>query len=194
MTLIKNYNYSESDITFLTVDNANGQYIWIGFAQDASGNCALKKVSANNPLQTYFSIDIATTEIKKGYVFSSYIYLALDDASLIGKRYSLLNPLTVYDSFSLPAGITEAPIDILVSGLNVYFLIPGSISGSYAKVCIFSLAGVFSETVNLSTVNDANTMTIDGNGDLWVATDESPSSYVRVYQTSGGVYTYSTFS
>lgn len=191
MTKIKNYNYSEKEISSKTVDSNNGQFIWVGFNQDASGNCSLQKVSANNPLQKYYDIDIAITEIKKGFIYSSYIYLGFDDTSLIGRRYSLNNPLTSYTDFTLPSGITEAPIDVVAYGSYVYFLIPGETSGTNTKICVFTLAGVFQETIDLSTVTNARSFTIDTTTEeLWVVTYNSYADYVRVYQLSGGIYTY----
>jgi len=189
MVQIKNFNYTESEISTFVVDSAG--YLWIGFTQDGSGNCAFQKVSANNPLQKYFDIDIATTEIKKGYVFGDYIYIALSDNLLIGKRYGLLNPLTVYNDFSIPSGITEVPVDILAYGSYVYFLIPGDISGANAKICVFQLDGTFEETIDLSTVTNAKSFTMDtDNTELWVITYKTNAQYVRVHQLSGGAWTY----
>ncbi|MHA2013370.1 MAG: two-component regulator propeller domain-containing protein [Candidatus Helarchaeota archaeon] len=189
MTLIRNYNFSENQITAFAVDSAG--YLWIAFAQDANGNCAFQKVSANNPLQKYYDIDISVDEIKKISVSGSYVYLAYDDATYIGTKYSLLNPLTTYTNFSLPAGITEAPIDVLINGSDLFYLIPGESSGLNAKVVKMSTAGVFDQTIDLATVTNAKSITIDsGSGDLWVCTNTDPSTYVRVYQQSGGNWTY----
>ena len=186
---IKNYNYSENNISMVVVD-PNG-YVWMGFQRDASEKCALQKVSANNPLQKYYDIDIAILEIKKGYIFSDYIYLAFSDSSLIGRRYSLLNPLTTYTDFSLPLGIIEAPIDVLAYGSYVYFLIPGDISGTNSKICVFTLNGTFSEIIDLSTVTNAKSFTVSSvTGDLWIVTNKPNAEYIRVNQISGGSWIY----
>ena len=189
MTLIRNYNFSENQITAFAVDSAG--YLWIAFAQDASGNCAFQKVSVNNPLQKYYDIDISVDEIKKISVSGSYVYLAYNDTTYIGARYSLLNPLTTYTNFSLPAGITEAPIDVLINGNDLFYLIPGESSGQNAKIVVFNTSGIFDQIIDLSTVTNAKSITIDsGSGDLWVVTNSSPANYVRVYEQSGGNWTY----
>jgi len=189
MTLIKTYNFSESAIKSFIVSTANGQYLWIAFSQDNDGNCALLKVSAHNLLQQYFNIDIAVDEIKKMTIYSTYIYLAYDDSALIGARYSLNNPLTTYNNFSLPSGIDEAPVDLIVDGTYVYYLIPGNDSGKNAKIVKLTISGTFIETIDLSTVTNAVSFSTDGT-DFWVITYESPSKLVRVYDDGG--YTFQT--
>ena len=187
MTQIKNYNFSENEITTFIVQSAG--FLWIAFAQDDDGNCALQKVSQNNPLQVYFDIDIAVTEIKKLFILGSYIYLALDNTSYIGARYSLTVPQITSTNFTLPAGITEAPVDVLANGSDLFYLIPGDLSGTNAKIVKMSLTGIFDQTIDLATVTNAKSFTIDGNGDLWVVTNQSPLKYVRVYLDGTWQYT-----
>ncbi len=194
MTQIKNYNFSENELSFIISDISSGLYIWAGFKSDGS-NCALQKLSANNPLQIYFDIDIAVDEIKKAFISGSYIYLAYDDSTLIGARYSLSSPLITSSDFSLPSGILEAPVDVLVNGSDLFYLIPGEISGQNAKIVKMSTSGVFDQTIDLATVSNAKSFTIDTEtGDIWLITSDDPSVYVRVYEQSGGVWTYSTHS
>jgi len=186
---IKTFNYSEKEISTMVSDPSG--YLWIGFKQDTSSNCAFQKVSASNPLQKYFDIDLSVTEIKKGFIFSSYIYVALSDSTLIGQRFSLLNPLTTNNTFLLPSGITEAPVDILAHGSYVYFLIPGNTSGTNAKICVFELDGTYSETIDLTTITNAKSFTINTTtSEIWVITYSSPAKYVRVYQLSGNIWAY----
>jgi len=190
--LIKNYNFDESAINSFIVDETSGEFLWISFSQDASGNCALQKVSAHNPLQKYFDIDIAVDEITRMYISSSYIYLAYDDDTYIGARYSLANPLTTYTNFSLPVGITEAPIDVLVNGSYVFYLIPGNTSGTNAKIVVLTTSGTYSETIDLSTITNAIAFSVDDSDNIWVLTNESPSKLVRVYDDGGYTYTITT--
>ena len=184
MTLIRNYNFSENQITAFAVDSSG--YLWVAFDQDASGNCAFQKVSSNNPLQKYYDIDIAVTQIKRIYVGSSYVYLAYNDDSYIGARYSLLNPLTTYTNFDIPAGITEAPVDVRADDTYIWFLIPGNTSGTNAKLVKCTLAGTYVETVDLPTITNAKSFAIDSDtGDLWIVTYTSPAKLVRVYDDGG---------
>ena len=182
--LIKKYNYSEHEISDIIVDTNYAEYLWVAFKQDSSGNCALKKVSAHNPLQTYFDVDITTTEIKRLIISSTYLYVALDDTSYIGKRYSVSNPVSGVVSMAIPSGITEAPVDMIVDSY-LYFLIPGSISGTNAKICVFTTAGVFSETIDLPTVTNASAITIDADDNLWIVTNTDPCYLIRVYDDGG---------
>lgn len=185
--LIKNYNYSENEISMIVADTSN--YLWVGFQQDASGNCALQKVSSNDPEQVYYDINVAIDEFTKGIINSLYLYVAVDDSSLLGKRYTRSNPLGTVTDFSIPVGIIEAPIDILVS-TYVYFLIPGNLSGTNTKIVKFSTAGVYQETIDLTTVTNATSFCISDVDEIWVVTNESPASYVRVFSISGGSYDY----
>lgn len=182
MTVIKNYNFSENEISDIARDVTNGNFLWIAFSQDASGNCAFKKVSANNPLQTYFDIDIATTEIKKVYVSGSYVWVALDDSSLIGKRLHISNPIGNTLDLTMLAGITEAPVDVLLNGSYIYFLIPGDLSGTNAKILEYTWStGIYNQTIDLTTVTNAKSFTVDDNDEIWVVTYTNPGTLVRVY-------------
>lgn len=184
MTQIKSYNFSEHEISFILTDTSSGYYLWIGFKSDGS-NCALKKVSAHDPLQTYFDVDIAVDEIIKGRILSSSIYLAVSDDELIGQSYLIGNPLNTPTDFEIPDGIVEVPVDLVVKGSYVYFLLPGSISGQNAKICIFSTSGTFSETIDLTGITNASALTIDDNDDLWVVNYQDPVTLTRIYDDGG---------
>lgn len=186
MTQIKTYNYSESQIKDVIVDTSvNGNYLWILQSDN------LKKVAASNPLQYYFDIDTTETLVK-GFLYSSYLYLAVDDITLIGKRYSITNPLTTYTNFTKPIGITEAPVDVVVGTLGVFFLIPGNLSGTNAKIVKMSVAGVYDLTIDLPTITNAKSITIDNINNLWIVTDEVPLKYVRVFLS--GTWQYQVFT
>ena len=187
MTTIKNYNYSEKEISTFIVDS-NG-YLWVAFETDGT-NCAFQKVSVNDPLQVYFDIDIAVDEIVALYIDGSYIYLAYNDATYIGARKSLANPTITYTNISIPAGIVEAPVDVLVNGADLFYLMPGNTSGQNCQIVKMTITGTFVETIDLVTVTNAVSFTMDSEGEIWVITENSPADYVRVYEDSGGVYSY----
>jgi len=96
----------------------------------------------------------------------------------------ILLKLSDVTSISIPSGITQKPIDIVV-GDNLYILLPGSTGGTNAKICVFTTAGVYSETIDLPTVTNAVSFTIDSNNNLWVITDELITTLIRVYDDSG---------
>lgn len=183
MTQIKNYNFDETQLVDIVVDISNTGYLWVLQANN------LKKVSAHNPLQIYFDVDTTETLIK-GFLYSSYLYIALNDSTLICRKYSIVNPNT-YTNFTKPVGITEAPVDVVTGSLGVFFLIPGNLSGTNAKIVKMSTAGVYDQTIDLVTVNNAKSLTIDNNNNLWVVTNQAPLKYVRVYLD--GTWQYSVF-
>lgn len=178
MTIIKNYNFTESTITAIVLDTNTTNHLWVAFGSN------LKKVSANKPTQVYYNLDLTVTSIDKLYVSGTYVYLAIDDATLIGRRYAVLNPLTSYTDYALPVGISEAPVDVLVYGSYVYFLIPGEISGSNAKIIKFGLTGTYSSTIDLTTVNYAKSFCLDTNNEIRVVCNTSPAQIIRVYNLS----------
>ncbi|MCK9542838.1 MAG: hypothetical protein M0R03_12495 [Novosphingobium sp.] len=191
MTQINKYNFTESEIKSFVIDETNAQYLWIAFSLN-DGVCNLKKVSAHKPDQVYFSIDLSVTEIKKVISSGNYVYACFDDDSLICTRFSKTNPITSTVDFSIPAGITEAPVDMLVSGSYIYFLTPGNISGENAKIVKFSLTGIFQETIDLATVTNAKAFTMDAlEEEFWIITYKTPSEYIRLYLASGDIWTYS---
>ncbi len=188
MSLIKNYNYTEKEISMVVSDETGGQFLWVGFKIDDT-TCALQKVSANDPLQVYYDIDLSVDEIKAGVINESYLYTAFDDETYIGARYSLSNPLISPAYFSIPVGITEAPVEILIS-TYIYFLIPGDAVGTNAKIVKMTTLGVFVETIDLPTITHAKSFTRDSvTGDIWICTYTSPATFVRVYNDGSWHYT-----
>jgi len=188
MVIKRKFDYTEPTITAQAVDDSN-QYLWLAFSQDVNGNCVLKKVSAFQPDQVFFSLEIAVNEITAMQISGSYIYLAYDDDSLIGARYSTSSPLTSSIDFSIPSGITEAPVDLVIDNSTLFYLIPGNVSGTNSKVVEFTLTGTFVETIDLvksgNIVTNASSIAVDTNSNLWLVTYTSPATLVRVYETGG---------
>lgn len=193
MTIQRTFDYTEPSITAQVVDDTN-QYLWLAFSQNGDGNCVFKRVSAFDPSQVFFSIEVAVNEITAMKISGSYIYLAYDDSTSIGAMYSIVNPLSSSLNFTKPVGLTESPVDLGIDGSDVFFLLPGNTSGNNAKVVKFSIYGIFDQTIDLlqglDIVLNANTMAIDGSNNIWIGTYTTPASLVRVYDTGGGVYTF----
>ena len=152
MTIIKNYNYSEKKITASVIDITSGEYLWNAYAQASDGYCDLQKLSAHDPSQLYYNIeDIDVTEITKMTLDTSKLYCAVNDTSLLGKIYSLSNPLSTVIDISIPAGITEYPVDVLVDYPYNYYLIPGDSSGTNAKILNDAVTSVKILNANVTT-------------------------------------------
>jgi len=187
--LIKNYNYNSNEVSSIAIDTYLSQYLWIAFLKNVSGNCVLKKASAHNPLQIYFTVDISTDKIVKIVPYGSKLYMILEDSSLLGKIYQSANPIASPTDISIPAGITEYPIDILLD-TNIYILIPGNTTGTNAKILEFSSTGTHTDTIDLTTINNAKSFTKSGD-DFWIITYKEVGELVRVYPSGGGSYSYS---
>jgi len=186
---IKNYNYSESQVETFITDSYSGFYLWLGFKKDGD-TCTLKKVSANNPLQTYFYIDVTIDAFKKFAIYSNYLYTAINDATYIGKKYALLSPSTSFN-FTKPIGANESPIDIQVTSSYVFFLLPGNISGENAKIYKFTLSGTYVETIDLATIQNVSSFVVIDDTNIWAVTNTSPSELIRIY--NDGTWNYSSF-
>lgn len=189
-TNITRFDFSSLPKVTMMVSDETNEFMWIGIDQNSDGNCILRKVGKFNLNQVYFSINKSVTKIIEGSVNSSNIYVAYNDSSLLGERLSLTNPLTSTTQISIPVGITESPVDVKADDTNVYYLIPGSASGTNAKILRYNTSGVLQETIDLTksgnTVTNATSIDIASNGDIWAVTNNNPAEYVRVFELSGG--------
>lgn len=187
---IKNFNYDKSEITTFIVDTYTDNYLWLGFTKEGD-TCALQKVSANNPLQLYFDIDVEIDAWKKFAIYSTYLYTAIDDDTLIGKRYGLLNPLSTVYNFNKPGRANESPIDIQITSSYVFFLLPGNISGENAKIYKFTLTGTYVETINLATIQNVSSFVVIDNTKIWAVTNTLPVDLIRIW--NDGIWHYTIF-
>lgn len=186
----RRFNFSEEKtITALAVDSQN-RYLWQAFDQDLSGNCAIQKVSAFEPSQVFFDFTREVNEIVAMDLNTSNLFVAYNDDSLLGEIISLNNPLTNTTEISIPAGISQIPVSVIVDGTDLWYLVPGTVSGTIAKLLLYNTSGILQQTIELTDINNADSMTIDNNSNIWIVTNTSPSSLIRVYQTSGGLYTF----
>jgi len=193
MTEFKNFNYSLQEVSAIVADSTNGEFLWIAFKQNASGNCKLYKVSANNPNQIYFSIDLAVTEIKRMKIDGNYLYVAVEDDTYLAYRYSLSNPLTSNTTLAIPSGVTEAPVDIGIETDYLDFLTPGTASGSVPKIVrvaisTFALDQVINIEVSGEDIENASSITVSSGDNIWVVTRTSPSKLIRIYESSGSIF------
>jgi len=180
MSIVRKYNFETSQISALAHNSVGGQFLWVGFLPIDSGVCNLKKVSAFDPLQTYFDLEITANKIVQLHSSAlSFVYMAVDHETVCGYRYSVLTPNTGIVTYTKPVEITENPIGFTLDTSYVYFLLPGKESGTEAKILKYSLTGTYLHTIELTGVTDAIGITLDS--DLWVITDENPSRLVRVY-------------
>ncbi len=191
MPITRRFDFSsDKQITAQIADEIN-DFLWIAFAQNSDGNCIIEKEAKFIPTQTYFTLERAVTEIKSLSLDSSNLYVAYTDSTLLGEIISKTNPLTSTTEISR-GSIVESPVDVKIDGSDLWFLLPGNVSGSNAQLLRYNTSGILQQTVDLaksgSVVNNANSMTIDDNNDIWIGTFETPAKIVRVFQISGGLY------
>ncbi len=171
-------------------------YLWVAFEVNSDGNCIIEKQYAFDPSQTFYTIEREVTNIPKMICDEDQLYVSYEDSELIGEIFSVNNPLTSFATVEIPSGVTasEIPVDIAVNGTDLWFLLPGSSSGTTAKLLLFDTDGNYQETITLDAssmeVTDASSMAIDDDGDIWIVTHTSPSTIVRVFALSGGGWDY----
>jgi len=191
MTITRRFDFSDDkQITAQKADNF-ANFLWIAFAKNSNGKCIIEKNGKFSPKQVYYSLNREVNNVNAMDLDSSKLYVAYEDATLLGEIISKINPLTSVTTISKGA-IVESPIDVLINGIDLWFLLPGIASGTNAKLLKYDTSGVLQETVDLNKsgniVNNAKSMTIDSNDDIWIVTYENPARLVRVYEMSGGVY------
>jgi len=178
----KRISASKSDLT------NNG--IWITFAKDSDNNVIIERQSAFDPEQNFFSLTRTVDAVNDLDIDSSNLYVAYSDTTLLGEIISLNNPLTITITISRPVGLTEDPVAILVNATDLFFLIPGILSGENASILRYDTSGVLQETIELTktaeTVINASTMDLSDIEDIWVGTNTDPAQFVRVFELSGG--------
>ena len=181
----KNYIYNQSQVSSLLIDAQNTDYIWVAFEKDTNNITKLFKNSAHNPLQKFYDITVPVNRINRMTQDSNNIYLSVEDSINLGYKYSKSNPLTSILPITIPIGVVEYPIDIAVSDDDIYFLTPGNISGEIAKIIRTDKNGNLLEVFELQqsgdTILNASGMTIDDDDNLWVVTNTSPVTLVRVF-------------
>ncbi len=190
MTLNRRFEYTNDKITAQKADNINN-FLWVAFTQNSDGNCIIEKEAKFHPTQTYFSLERAVTEVNAMDLDSTKLYIAYEDSDIFGEIISKTNPLTSTTEISRGA-IVESPVDVLINGSDLWYLLPGIASETNAQLLKYNTSGVLQQTVNLSksgsVVYNAKSMTIDGNNDIWIGTYEEPAKIVRVFEISGGLY------
>ncbi len=191
MTTTRRFEYSnDKQITAQIADEIDN-FLWVGFAQNSDGNCILEKQAQFFPTQNYFSIERDVDKIVEMDLDSSNLYVAYDDVTLLGEIFSKINPLS--NTIEISRGLlVESAVDVKVNGSDLWFLFPGNASGTNAQLRKYDTSGVFQQTVDLiksgSVVNNASTMTIDDNNDIWIGTFTNPATVVRVFEISGGLF------
>jgi len=179
----RRYTFNNNKIT-ATLKDSSGYYLWIAYL-GSGGSCILKKVSAFNPKVIYFNLTISVDIIKRIKQDSTYIYLAVDSSSYVGIKISKTNPLSSITYISKPEGITEPSIDLAVGSTYLYLLFAGEMSATTAKVLKYNktslaLASTITLDGSAGDIYNTRTITIDGNGIVWIATYENPIKLIKL--------------
>lgn len=191
------FEYSENtQITAKIAEDTNDS-LWVAFAQNSSGNCILEKQFPFSPTQTFFTLTKSVDEINSLAIDSTNLYASYTDSTLLGEIFPVNNPSSS-TTISIPAGINESPVDILIDGSDLWYLIPGDISGENTKLLKYNTSGVLQDTIDLSKtgliITNANKMVLDTNEDIRISTYTNPATIVRVFESSPSVYDFSQYT
>ena len=186
MSQFTDYKYNLTKVTAIAIDTYNGNYLWIAFAKNSNGVCLLKKVSANNLSQVYYTVSVPVDSINSLVVVNNFVTLAVTHATKFTYYFSVTNPLTNSGFINKPVGVTESPIALTTDGSSyIYALTPGTESLTVATVVQITTANVYNATISLDisaiSVNDASCITIDASNNLWIATNTTPINLYRVF-------------
>lgn len=192
MTTVRHFNFSDDKKISAISIQPSSNYLWLSYEINSDDFCLVKKVWAFQPDQIFFELEREVEEIKCSISDTTQVYFGYDDSDLIGEILNTSNPLVGNIEINIPVGIIEAPVDVQVNGTDLFYLTPGIASGENAKLVRFNTDGDYQETIDLNTsaitIVNASTFTIDENDDIWVITNDSPSSLIRVFQLSGGIW------
>jgi len=184
------FEFNENTISATLIDEL---YLWIAF-EGVDSVSTIYKSSIFNPNTVYWNIDVVGDEITSLWQDTLYIYGSLDDTTNIGVKFLKTSP-NGFSYYVKQSGINEEAVDVIVDATYVYFLTPGTISGENAKICKYNKTSLaFVETIDLTTVFNANKIDIDRSGNLWVLTATNPVILTKVYYSGGWSYTSYTLS
>jgi hypothetical protein len=191
---VKNkYTFLEKRVTSIV---NNGNYTWIAFL-GTDGVSHLYKVSSYDLNWRYFKLNVSADSISKIILDDAWLYLALDSDLYIGETILLGNPLANYNYITKPVGIVEKAIDVAVSANYIYFLIPGEITGTNAKVIQYSKDLEYIVTVDLiqsgDIITDAKKISVDSNENIWVISGINPVVLTKIVIT-GTSYIFSSYT
>lgn len=182
--------FNENSVSYTLIDD---NYIWIAF--DGIDNIStIYKSSVFNPNTIFWNVDVVADEITSLWQDTLYVYGSLDDDTNIGVKFLKTSPNT-FSYYVKQSGINEEAIDVIVDATYIYFLTPGTISGENAKICKYNKTSLaFVETIDLTTVFNANKIDIDRSGNLWVLSDTNPVILTKVYYSGSWLFTSYTLS
>lgn len=188
--IIRRHTYDEGIITAQCRD---GNYLWIAYKNASS--CKLKKVSIFNPQWLSFDITVNVTEITRMKISGNYLYCAVEDDTYIGIRYKTSDPMGSYNFITIPSGVNEKSIDVAIhsNGTDWFLITPGEASGEISKIIKISET-TYDETIALTGITNVSSMTIRPTDDtLWAVTYDSPAQLIKIYEESGGTYSFTAY-
>jgi len=185
------YNFDSTKISSLCID---GTYLWLGFL-GSDNSTYLKKVEVLNPDSIYFNVPVEVNDIINLVVDDNYVYGIDSSATKLFFTTLKLNPYSYITYINKPVGINEDAIDFVMDTDYIYILISGLTSGNNAKILKYNrTTWAYIETIDLTTVFNANKISQDENGHLWVISEIDPPILTEVYLTSGDVWNFTSYT
>jgi len=194
MATFTTYTSTKKPITAMNQDILGTTYkslSVVGHEADSEDNTVdISAIYESQPILEYInvSLDVASStpyiiDISVNNASSRYVAV-VDYPSYIAYGGGFVYGSSVY-LFLKPVGYTETPIAITQTNSYVVILTPGSNSSETAKLYLYSLAGVYSTTIELDTsgipITDAVSVTKDASNNIWIITNESPSRLIKVW-------------
>ncbi len=187
---LNRFTYSFGTIRDTLVD---GYYLWILFTV-SGGSTKLMKVDANNPSVIYYELTLTIADALKLKISGNYIFVLAKDNNYIAVRITRTNPIGTSAYYAKPTVETEIPVDFVISDW-IYILMPGAISGEYAKIHKFATSNVaFQETIELNLggnfLRNASAIDIDTSTEtLYIVTNEDPLELAKLLYNTGWILT-----
>lgn len=194
MPIFRSFKFDLTDVTAMVADESSTRFIWAAFELDATVGLLLKKLDAFDLDQLFSEVQIDADKIVELIDDVNFIYGAVEDDINIGFRVLKTTPVTTITNFTIPIGVNEFPIDIVLDGIDLFYLTPGNASGEFAKVIKMDNAGTLDQVITLDEstkpINNAKSITVDTNNNLWIVTANNPTELIRLFQDSFGDYQY----
>lgn len=194
MSLIYQYTNSSYGTINKILYDADYSYIWMASAKK-NNVCHLLATQLRDLSQIVYDIEIEADSIDNILLYTSNYDILLASYSnhddYIATKYKKNSIYTSYVDCLKPEGIEENILSVVVD-TNIdylYFLTPGIISGTNAKLYEYSAQYSYTtcdDIIDLPDVYNCVDMTIDTDDNIWIVTGDNPANLVRVYFESGG--------
>jgi len=190
MPTFNDYQFTQSQITAIVSDVANGQYVWVAYTQKDTF-CLLQKVSAHNLSQVYYSISLPVSSINGLAIAGNNLFVAVNHSTIAAYIISISAPLSSQiQILKSTVSLTLSPFAVIASTDFAYFLT--QTTGLYPQLVSFNKLGIYQHTYTLNQsgiiASNAVSLTVDNNENLWIIDNSNPTNLFRVWFGTGSTF------